>query len=153
MADLNIGQRAAQAVKQKLFEKQCRKYQEFESLMMDRANLYYWQRGGTPRAFALQQMMRNGYDVEWILTGQSNLVPQYPVPVGNYQTIGERAAQYVRRAAAENDTTYGKECRVLNVDIHCLVNWEKGDEPGGKKLASMAMRGYDIRWILLGEAK
>jgi hypothetical protein len=68
--------------------------------------------------------------------------------------IGRRAAEEIRQASYNNDTTLQFELDCIGVSREMLYCWEhKKWEPTGKKLAGMALAGYDIYYILTGERK
>ncbi len=68
--------------------------------------------------------------------------------------IGERAAKAIRDRAKKNRTTFEAECKKLNFFKKCVEAWEeKGHKPSAYYLQKMALAGYDVIYILIGERK
>ena len=68
--------------------------------------------------------------------------------------IAKRAAAEIRRTAQENDLSYQAEFDIVGVSRNCLYEWEHSySEPTAKKLAGLALAGYDIYYILTGQRR
>lgn len=66
-----IGQRAAQAVKERAEEKGITIKQECEELKTSQYTVRDWANGSKiPGGYLLAEMCRQGYDVIWILSGE-----------------------------------------------------------------------------------
>lgn len=67
----NIGQRAAQAIRERAKKKGTKVEEESLKIYVSRKVMNDWEiRNRNPSAYFLQQMALAGYDVYWILTGQ-----------------------------------------------------------------------------------
>lgn len=67
-------------------------------------------------------------------------------------TIGKRAAWAFDNRCVETRSKKGVELAKLNITPGTMSNWRTGDtEPGGYHLRQMALNGYDVMWILLGD--
>lgn len=67
-------------------------------------------------------------------------------------TIGERAAAEIRRTASKNDITYSAELCRIGIGREQLYQWERGKcNPTGVILQRMALAGYNVMYILLGD--
>lgn len=65
-----IGERAAQAIRERAERNKITLQQECEKLNVSRKSYHFWNtKGINPGAYFLQQMVLQGYDVIWILTG------------------------------------------------------------------------------------
>lgn len=62
--------------------------------------------------------------------------------------IGIRAAQLVRKRG-----NYEDELRRLGLRKRVIYDWEHGMTPSGYSLQSLALRGYDVHYILTGHTK
>lgn len=67
---MTIGQRAAQAVKERAKEKGITIEQECEAIKTSKSTVYDWATCMTPGGYILSEMYRQGYDVIWILSGE-----------------------------------------------------------------------------------
>lgn len=66
--------------------------------------------------------------------------------------IGRRAAEYIRKTAIENETSFEFELNCLKIFRTTLWQWENDkSEPSGKCLKRMADAGYDVNYILTGK--
>lgn len=67
----NIGQRAAQAIRERAKQNGTKLEEESLKVYVSRKVMNDWERRSVnPSAYFLQQMALSGYDVFWILTGQ-----------------------------------------------------------------------------------
>lgn len=68
---MTIGERAAQAIREKAKEKGIPIYKELENIGTQRNAFHVWEKCNIdPSGYFLQQMALNGYDIYWILTGK-----------------------------------------------------------------------------------
>ncbi len=67
---MTIGQRAAQAIKERAEEKGIDIKQECEELKTSEYTVRDWRYGKTPCGYLLAEMCKHGYDVIYILTGE-----------------------------------------------------------------------------------
>ena len=67
---MTIGQRAAQAVKERAEEKGITIKQECEAIKTSQFTVRDWATRKTPGGYILGEMYRQGYDVIWILSGE-----------------------------------------------------------------------------------
>ena len=73
---MDIGERAAQAIRERAAKKGISPVKEAEHLGTSRKTYRDWAfRGRNPCGYWLQQMALAGYDIHWILTGEI----RYPV--------------------------------------------------------------------------
>lgn len=154
--DKDIGRRAASAIWQRIRETKDKQYQVLSKMFISRENLNHWKNGKSrPAAFFLQQMALNGYDVVWIVTGKRDGMPTIEIPDGEFamEEIGKRAAQYVKQNAARKGIAYTREFESMELTGYRLHDWENKHNPSALNLATLAMHGYDILWILTGEER
>ena len=66
-------------------------------------------------------------------------------------TIGKRAAYAIEQRRLETGKRKFQIYGEINVTPPTVCNWRTGDtEPRSYHLQQMALRGYDVMWILLG---
>jgi hypothetical protein len=69
-------------------------------------------------------------------------------------SIGKRAAQAIESKAKENGREVSEELKRIGASRKNLSDWrKKGRNPQAYYLQQMALHGYDIYYILLGETK
>jgi hypothetical protein len=67
-------------------------------------------------------------------------------------TIGQRVAQAVKKRAREQNISLDLERAFIGVESKSFRDWKNGKcDPSAYYLQQLAMRGYDIMWILLGD--
>ena len=67
-------------------------------------------------------------------------------------SIGQRAFRAVEKRADENGTSVLIEMAILGAERTSYRAWEKGEgNPSAYYLRQLALRGYDVMWILLGD--
>ena len=66
----DIGLRAAKAVRHMAAENRTSIEFELDCCKVEKKRLYSWENGADPCAFTLAEMLKNGYDIEYILLGE-----------------------------------------------------------------------------------
>ena len=67
-------------------------------------------------------------------------------------TIGERAAQEIRKMVQKKRIKLSDELSRLTMNRKTLGDWEKRNiNPSGYWLQQLANAGYDVNWILTGK--
>ena len=70
MAEASIGERAAQAIRERVEKNHSTIRDEVRSLDATPKTFYGWEHGNlNPNAYLLRQMALQGYDIMWILLG------------------------------------------------------------------------------------
>lgn len=69
-------------------------------------------------------------------------------------TIGQRAAEEIKKRVSENGHSFLRERALLDLEESTYNGWEKGKyNPAAYYLQQMALNGYDVHYILTGERK
>ncbi len=71
----------------------------------------------------------------------------------NNLTIGNRAAEEIKKQAMKNGTSLHKEGAKIGVASTILTSWKRNTNPSAYFLQQMALAGYDVIYILTGEKK
>ena len=67
-----IGERAVKAIEERAKQNGRKKGPEAKTIGISRSNLWDWEKKHVdPAAYFLQQMVLDGYDIYWILTGKT----------------------------------------------------------------------------------
>ena len=66
----NIGKRAYQEVCNRAYENGVAPYKEAQKIGIDSHSFYRWNKNTNPSAFYLARMLKYGYDVFYILSGE-----------------------------------------------------------------------------------
>lgn len=64
--------------------------------------------------------------------------------------IGQRAAKEVWARILQDNTDIQAEMQAMCLNRKCFNTWEKGGAPSALTLYRMAVRGYDIMYIITG---
>ncbi len=146
-----VGTRAIEAMEERARIENVTIEKIMKKLCISIQTLTHWKKGGQPCAYFLQQFALNGYDIDYILTGESKQKLNMDVDSALWDTIGGRAGLAIKAYAHRNGTTIRQECKELGVNNTVIQRWQGEYNPSGTALQKMALRGYDIHWILTGE--